>query len=146
MKSLGETNSLGYVKVCYGDGRRVQMGNNWFTSGCFISRLIVHLFVSVGYGLLVDFYDPERGTIRCYEVWYPGGHTYVSCEYGDATSVMRTSSGIFMIHLSLHPGRIGDFYRGRKRRVKNLLFRLGKKSGPETKREREPVKCQRETV
>ena len=55
IKSIGEINSLAYSEECYGNGRRVHMGNNWFTSGCFISRLIVHLFVSSGYGLLIDF-------------------------------------------------------------------------------------------
>ena len=67
MKDIGETNSLAYSEECHGDGQRVYMGNEEDTSGCAIGRWIAHLFANVGYGLLVDFYDPERGTIRCYD-------------------------------------------------------------------------------
>ena len=58
LKEIGETNSLGYSEECHGDGQRVHMGSEEDTSGCFISKCVTHLFVSSGYGLLIDFCDP----------------------------------------------------------------------------------------
>ena len=52
----------------------MEMGGEWrrgikrILVDVFISRLVTHLFVSVGHVLLVDFCDPERGIIRRYGI------------------------------------------------------------------------------
>ena len=67
LKDIGEANSLAYSEECHGYGQRVEKRSVQFTSECAVRSGVTHLFSSSGYGLFIDFCDPERGIIHFYD-------------------------------------------------------------------------------